>query len=352
MKSPNPAPHPLDSSVREATSAPPGLRHCTRRLLAGILIAAMGGLPQALAEPLMQVVTDAASGRWVMREGKTNILQFNHQTVQAPPGTLEKVTAANQKYAQPRSDYIHPLYGPSGEVMTMDWPVDHPHHRGIYWAWPEVMLDDQTGDLHALQRVFARPVGKPVSRAGDEAATIEADSQWMWEDKTPIVDEKVTIRAEKAGPHGRRIDLTVTLVARVDGVSIARRLTDKYGGLNTRLGAATALAITHHADAEGTTPRVAWHQTSGTWGGAPQAASLTIIEKSANPGYPADHIEFPELAWLQPAFPTAGTRHPLKKGEPLVLQYRYVIGTAAMADEQTLRGEWLKFNPPQPAATP
>lgn len=296
----------------------------------------------------MRVVTDASSGQSVIREGNTGVLQYNHQTVRPPPGVLARIAAGNQQYARPRSDYIHPLYGPSGEELTMDWAVDHPHHRGIYWAWPEVMLGDQTGDLHALQRVFARPVGKPTSSNGDEAASIEAESDWMWEDKTPIVREKVGIRAGKAGPNGRRIDLTITLTAVVDGVTIARRGTIHYGGLNTRLAPARALAITHHAEAEGATPRMAWHQATGTWGAATQPASVTIFEKSANPGYPADHIEFPELAWLQPAFPKAGLRHALKKGEPLVLQYRYVIRGGAAADEKGLREEWRIFNTPQP----
>ena len=352
MKFPATAPHHSDSSVRNGITTPSCLRHCARWMLAGMLISGTGGLEQAFADPLMQVVTDSPSGQCVIREGTTNILQFNHQAVQAPPGTLEKIAPGNQKYAQPRSDYIHPLYGPSGEVLTLDWAVDHPHHRGIYWAWPEVMLDGQSGDLHALQRVFARPLGKPVTSEGEAAATLEAESNWMWEDKTPIVHEKVKIRVEKSGPHGRRIDLTLTLVARVDGVTIARRETNKYGGLNTRLAAAQALAITHHADADGTTPRMAWHQATGTWGSATQPASLTIFEKTANPGYPADHIEYPDLAWLQPAFPQAGLRQALNKGEPLVLQYRYVIGTAAAAEKQAMREEWSIFNQPQPGAKP
>ena len=59
MKLPPPAPHPLNSSVRDAITARSGPRHGTRWLLTGILISAMGGLPQTLAEPLVQVVTDA-----------------------------------------------------------------------------------------------------------------------------------------------------------------------------------------------------------------------------------------------------------------------------------------------------
>jgi len=154
---------------------------------------------------------------------------LHYQNVQPPPGFLARVAADSQKYARARSDYIHPLYGPSGEVLTMDWAADHSHHRGIYWAWPKVMLDGQTGDLHALQRVFARPVGKPATSDGEQAASIEAANDWLWEDRTPIVHEKVQIRAEMAGPHGRRIDLTLipsasTSTARSNGTPSPKNL--------------------------------------------------------------------------------------------------------------------------------
>jgi hypothetical protein len=50
---------------------------------------------------------------------------------------------------------------------------------------------------------------------------------------------------------------------------------------------------------------------------------------------------------LQPTFPRAGQRHALKKGVPLVLQYRYVIGNAAATAEKDLQNEWRIFNNPQ-----
>ncbi len=33
-----------------------------------------------------------------------------------------------------RADYVHPLWGPRGEVLTEEVPADHPHHRGIFWS--------------------------------------------------------------------------------------------------------------------------------------------------------------------------------------------------------------------------
>ena len=33
------------------------------------------------------------------------------------------------------NNYIHPLYSLDGDPLTEEFPVDHPHHRGIFWAW-------------------------------------------------------------------------------------------------------------------------------------------------------------------------------------------------------------------------
>ena len=34
-----------------------------------------------------------------------------------------------------RSGYIHPLYSPSGKILTGDYAADHPHQHGIFFAW-------------------------------------------------------------------------------------------------------------------------------------------------------------------------------------------------------------------------
>src|SRR5512141_1346076 len=37
--------------------------------------------------------------------------------------------------AMRRSSYLHPVYTPDGTVLTDDFNKDHPHHRGVFWAW-------------------------------------------------------------------------------------------------------------------------------------------------------------------------------------------------------------------------
>ena len=163
-------------------------------VLAVLVVAWTFALPTvANAEPTMRAVMDPVTGGVDLFEDDRPVLRYNYRAVEPPDGVLEKVPANSRKYARPRSNYIHPLYGPDGEVLTEDWSVDHPHHRGIYWAWPEVDFNGARGDLHALQHVFARPTGAIELTSSETSAQIEAENLWRWDDKTPIVRELTTI---------------------------------------------------------------------------------------------------------------------------------------------------------------
>jgi hypothetical protein len=50
-----------------------------------------------------------------------------HTAVAEPPAPLE------QTYR--RSGFIHPLYSPDGRVLTDDFPPDHAHQHGLFFAW-------------------------------------------------------------------------------------------------------------------------------------------------------------------------------------------------------------------------
>ena len=41
----------------------------------------------------------------------------------------------------PRANYIHPLYGLDGQVLTEDFPEDHLHHRGVFLGWHQLTVD-------------------------------------------------------------------------------------------------------------------------------------------------------------------------------------------------------------------
>jgi hypothetical protein len=315
-------------------------------LLAAGAVAALGGswtFAADTAAPAVRAVRDSASGQIDVVEGNRPVLQYNYHTVQPPEGFLSRVAPANRKYAQPRSDYIHPLFGLDGEMLTADWSKDHPHHRGVYWAWPEVDYRGQRGDLHALQNVFARPTGHLELRTAGDWAEIEAENVWKWEDRTPIVLETATIRVWRSGEHGRFIDLTFKFQAIEEDVALARRGMAHYGGLNLRLSPIKNLKILTHTDPADAKPRASWGVASGIWDNGARTAALAVFQHPGNPEYPGQWIEYPYLPWFQPTFPTAMTRYVLKKGQPLKLQYRLWFHRGDKLPDEAYGRQWRAY---------
>jgi hypothetical protein len=286
--------------------------------------------------PRVAVQHDEKLGRVDVTEGGAPVLRYNFGTVAVP----ERVKG--KKYAEARSDYIHPLYGPDGELLTEDFPSDHPHHRGVYWAWPEVYYKGGKRDLHALQGVFARPA--KLACAGGAPATLDARSVWMWNDDEPIVTERAILRVHKSRPDGGRwIDLEFRFTARVDGVAVARRNQTLYGGLNLRSTLHGKQKIEHHTDPAGAKPRRNWGQIVGVPKGGKSQVAIAILEHASNPDYPGEWIQYPYIAWLQPAFPRKGTKFALSRDRPLVLRYRLWVRRGA-ATRQQLAKAWEAYH--------
>ncbi|MGQ9540563.1 MAG: DUF6807 family protein, partial [Armatimonadota bacterium] len=280
---------------------------------------------------------DRATRQILVEEGGKPVLQYNYWTVDRPDRHAQ-VSAENRIYSRARSDYIHPLYGLSGEVMTEDWPVDHPHHRGIYWAWPEVDYRGERGDLHALQRVFAYPTGRYRVTEGAVFAQIEAESVWRWEGQEAIVQEWAVIRAYRCTGQGRCIDLTFYITALKEPVLLARRGTNLYGGLNMRLSAIQGQRFAKHTDG-----KQAWAGAFGVFPGGRQECGLLIFPHEQNPYHPPDWVEYPGLNWIQPTFPASGVRHALQPGEPLVLRYRLWIKPGEEPSPDLWQAYWQAY---------
>jgi hypothetical protein len=307
-------------------------------------------------ESVMKVSEDPASGQVIITEGSKPVLRYNYKTVfeKDAVDTLpankylrqpnDTFMANPSIYAVPRSDYIHPVYGPQGELLTRDWSKDHPHHRGIYWAWPEVEFGKKLGDLHALQIVFARPTGKIKFTDGPVYAQVEAENIWMWKDSIPLVREDAVIRAYRSGEKGRIIDLSFRFVAMRDSVSIARRETKFYGGLNIRMQTPKMQQISFLRDSSVNKPRRAWSDLSGLFAGADTPSGLMVLQNSHNPDYPGEYIQYPDLAWIQPTFPASGTRYKLVPGKALVLRYRILVHSGMKPDDSFSAMMWDAFN--------
>ncbi len=287
---------------------------------------------------VMKAGSDQAGNVWTLSDGDKPVVSYNYGPVPVPAGV-------GGRYAVARSDYVHPLIGPGGEVLTHDYSKDHPHHRGLYWAWPETCWKGQVRDLHALQGCFARPAKMRECGSGPVWSALTAENRWMWDDKQPIVHERATIRTFAQAGGRRCVDFEFIFTALEDGVQIATRGQKAYGGFNCRFSARTGQKIITVDDKPGAAPRVSAAQIVGTPPGGKGPVAVAILQNAANPCYPGAWVSYPNLNWLQPTFPANGTKYALDKGKPLTLRYRLVV-QAGEIDQPTLRGLWAAYNQP------
>src|ERR1035437_28134 len=136
-------------------------------------------LPLAGAESgfAFREVNDA-TGLELSESGKP-VFVYNYGLVLAP-GFPEKMR---------RSSYLHPVYAPDGTLLTDDFNKDHPHHRGIFWAWEVVTVDGKTDDVWTVKgfrqrfvRWKAREVNGPLARLAVENGWDEGERKFVKEE--------------------------------------------------------------------------------------------------------------------------------------------------------------------------
>lgn len=313
---------------------------------------------ESFFDQAIKVNRDPGSGQIIVAEEDEKVLRYNYQTVYEDDVVrldyeeLERhirietdTFVTTSIYAVPRSNYIHPLYGLEGEMLTRDWPEGaHPHHRGIYWAWPEVEYGSKMGDLHALQTVFSRPTGELESVSGPVFAQVLAENLWMWEDTEPIVREHTLIRVYRASSSSRVIDLAFKFVALKEGITLATRGKKSYGGLNVRMQLPESQEISYFTGKSDSKPVRAWSDLSGKFEGAESPSGLMVLQHQGNPDYPGTWVEYPDLSWVQPTFPAQGTRYSLVLDEPLVLRFRLVVHVGGKPAEIISKKRWDAFH--------
>jgi hypothetical protein len=61
--------------------------------------------------------------------------------------TKEATPPADSPAYYRRSGFIHPLYSPSGKILTDDFPADHAHQHGIFFAWTRTTFKNSLVDF-------------------------------------------------------------------------------------------------------------------------------------------------------------------------------------------------------------
>jgi hypothetical protein len=231
-----------------------------------------------------------------------------------------------------RANYCHPVYGLDGNILTEDFPKDHPHHRGIFWGWHQVYVGEASvGDSWACEDFTwdIRTVQILESRQG--TAALKADVYWKssrWKSGLdPFGKETVTIRVHQVAHDTRLIDFDTEILALEEGLRIGGSNDVKgYGGFSTRIVLPADIQMSDH-DGPVTPKNEAvaagdWMNFSGTFGSA--RSNFAILVHPANPGHPRQWILRSSGSAQNVAYPG---REPIaiSTTSPLVLRYRLVL---------------------------
>ncbi len=139
------------------------------------------------------VVTCFDDGRaLVIEAGKRPVLRYHHAILE-PPAGIDRVFR--------RSGFIHPLTTPAGLVVSDDFPPDHAHQHGLFFAWVNSTFAGHDLDFwnQAKKTGNVRHVAVLSTRSGpvfgEFTATLRHEDVTVPDKPVPVLDEVWTVRA-------------------------------------------------------------------------------------------------------------------------------------------------------------
>lgn len=200
-----------------------------RALLAAAVILPSAAATPALADPAIGKRVDAvfADDAVTLTEAGKTVLAYRTKPLDpaAEPG---------------RANYVGALYAPDGAALVEDRPGDHPHQRGVWWAWMKVQTGGKTvADGWYMKGLTYFVREKRFLGDAEGGGTLTVDVDWMVNSGPELAyvareTTKVTVRPLKAG--ARRIEFDTTITSRVDALGLGGSEDDRgFGGFSIRL---------------------------------------------------------------------------------------------------------------------
>jgi hypothetical protein len=286
----------------------------------------------------------------IQAEGK-NILRYQTAVCDVPSGVDPLFR---------RGAFIHPLWSPSGQVLTQIQPPDHYHHYGIWNPWTKVLVEGKEVDFWNLKegQGTVRFAGIDYLRSGSSqgAFKVRQDHVQLSKDKSPrtVMKETLDVSAGDEQVQGRQVwvvDMVSTLTNVLDspvvleqyryGGGIGFRATKEWTKENCTI--LTSEGKTRQ-EADGT--RARWCIVSGA-AGEKGRSGILFLSHPDNYEYPEPMRVWPEninpagevFFEFCPIRLTAWTLEPHMKYQ---LKYRMVVYDGAI-DSETAESLWKNY---------
>ncbi|MBI4658662.1 MAG: PmoA family protein [Verrucomicrobia bacterium] len=215
-------------------------------------------------------------------EGDRPVFVYNH-------GFMSRASAP-ERYD--RSTYLHPLYGLDGEVLTDDFPKDHLHHRGLFWAWPHVKVGQRPYDLWMITGIHQRFERWLARETGTRSAVLGAENGWYVGTKKTM-QERVWLRISPATQEEQIIDVELTWIPADEPVTLQGAEGKSYGGLTLRFAPRTDTVITTpqgQGQDDLHITRLPWADLAARFEGRSQISGAAIFIGPDHPNYPPEWL--------------------------------------------------------------
>lgn len=256
-----------------------------------------------------------------------------------------------------RSGYIHPIYTPTGQELTGDYPEDHAHQHALFFAWTKASYNGQDVDFWNqatdLGRIeFREVVGRKreeqrVSFSVKHAFMAKVGDKWI-----DVLHEIWTVTVHQTPADHFLFDI----------VSVQRCVTDKplsldkyhYGGMSIRGNYQWLKQVKDHSIKpgdlqfltsdgkdrwEGNHTRPNWVALSGRIDGRDVSAAVFCSPKNSRAPQPVRiHPNKPYFCFS----PMVDGPFKIAPGDEYVSRYRYLV-TSKAVDVDMIRKHWDEY---------
>lgn len=249
------------------------------------------------------------------------------------------------------NNYLHPLYSLEGNVLTDEFPADHLYHRGIFWGWHQMYINNKSIGNGWIMEDISFQVTRLKTNVGKKTATLDLDVDWKssaWQNGKPYVNENTSIIVHRT-KDVRIIDFEIKLKALTPGVSLGGADDEKgYGGLCLRIKTPEDLTFTS-TNGQVTPQNLQitagpWMDFSGTFKPSSGKEGIILLCHPSTPKYPQNWILRQTRSMQNIVYP-GRERVEIPADKPIVLRYRLIIhkGTDKDIDIAKLKAEYDKF---------
>jgi len=303
-----------------------------------------------------RVTAKPSAGQVELLEQNRPVLTYRTEKTELPPNRPDL------KPIYQRGGYIHPVLSPSGKQVTDDYPVNHKHHHGIWFAWTHTEFEGRTPDFWnmgdgkgfvefmALDKTWSGAVHAGFVSKHRQMDTTEKGAK----PKTALVETWV-VKLYAMGSQSKQpyylFDMEITDKCAHGPVKLPQY---RYGGIGVRGNWAwNGKDKLNFLNSEGVTDRSKGDkgETVGRWahmGGLVDGAltGLAVLDHPDNVRAPQPQRIHPTEPFLCLAPQQAGDVE-ITPEKPLTLRYRFVVADGA-PDKAELDRLWNDYaHPPK-----